>query len=129
MLVYSTKERLKEIMEKQGLRQVDIIEKAKPFCEKYGVRLGKTDLSQYINYGKEPRQDKLFILSQALGVTPQYLMGFEEKTKSDEEIHASVIAAIAKNEKAFEVAKMFIELPGPLQETVYNLIKSVHDGK
>lgn len=129
MIVSNTQERLKEIMETQGLRQVDIIEKAKPFCEKYGVRLGKTDLSQYLNYGKEPRQDKLFILSQALGVTPQYLMGYEEPNKSDEEIRASVMAAIAKNENALEVAKMFMELPNPLQETVYNLIKSMRGGR
>lgn len=129
MLVSNTQERLKEIMKNQGLRQVDIIEKAKPFCEKYGVRLGKTDLSQYLNYGKEPRQDKLFILSQALGVTPQYLMGFEEPNKSDEEMRASVIAAIAKNDKAVEVAKMFIELPEPLQNSVYNLIKSVYNDR
>lgn len=129
MIVSNTQERLKEVMCKQNLRQIDIVEKCQPFCKKYGVKITKSDISQYINYGNEPKQDKLFILSQALGVTPQYLMGFEEKTKSDEEIRASVIAAIAKNEKAFEVAKMFIELPGPLQETVYNLIKSVHDGR
>ena len=129
MIVSNTQERLKEVMRKQNLRQIDIVEKCQPFCKKYGVKISKSDISQYINYGNQPKQDKLFILSQALGVTPQYLMGFEEPSKSEEEIRASVIAAVAKNEKAIEVAKMYIELPEQLQETVYNLIKSVHDGK
>ena len=129
MIVSNTQERLKEVMRKQNLRQIDIVEKCQPYCKKYGVKISKSDISQYINYGNEPKQDKLFILSLALGVTPQYLMGFEEKTKSDEEIRASVIAAIAKNEKAVEVAKMFIELPEPLQNSVYNLIKSVYNDR
>lgn len=129
MIVSNTQERLKEVMRKQNLRQIDIVEKCQPFCKKYGVKISKSDISQYINYGNEPKQDKLFILSQALGVTPQYLMGFEETNKSDEEIRASVIATIAKNEKAFEVAKMFIELPENLQESFYSLIKSVYNGK
>ena len=129
MIVSNTQERLKEVMRKQNLRQIDIVEKCQPYCKKYGVKISKSDISQYINYGNEPKQDKLFILSLALGVTPQYLMGFEEKTKSDEEIRASVIAAIAKNEKAVEVAKMFIELPEPLQNSVYNLIISMYNDR
>ena len=129
MIVSNTQERLKEVMRKQNLRQIDIVEKCQPFCKKYGVKISKSDISQYINYGNEPKQDKLFILSLALGVTPQYLMGYDEPIKSDEEIRASVIAAIAKNDKAFEVAKMFIELPEPLQETVYNLIKSMQNNR
>lgn len=41
----STSERLKQIMNERSLRQVDILEAAKPFCEKYGVKLAKTILA------------------------------------------------------------------------------------
>ena len=34
---YSSSLRLKEIMEKQGLKQVDILNKALPYCAKYDV--------------------------------------------------------------------------------------------
>lgn len=42
----TTSKRLTYIMEAKKLRQVDILEKAKPICEKYGVKLNRNDLSQ-----------------------------------------------------------------------------------
>ena len=45
----NTSDRLKEIMAKNGLRQIDILNKAIPFCKKYNVKLGRNDLSQYIS--------------------------------------------------------------------------------
>ena len=44
MKVSNTSERLKEIIKDRGLKQVEIIEKSKPYTEKYGVKLGKNDL-------------------------------------------------------------------------------------
>ena len=38
----STSERLKQIMNERSLRQVDILEAAKPFCEKYVLSWRKT---------------------------------------------------------------------------------------
>ena len=39
-------ERLRYIMDTRNIRQVDILEAAKPFCKKYNTKLGKTDLCQ-----------------------------------------------------------------------------------
>lgn len=77
MKVDTTANRLKKIMERKGLRQVDILERAKPFCEKYNIKLRKNDLSQYINGKVEPGQEKLSILSMALGVSETWLMGYD----------------------------------------------------
>lgn len=74
----NTAERLKEIMSRRNLRQVDILELCKPFCAEYGVKLGKNDLSQYISGKSAPKPNKLFILSKALGVSGAWLMGFDD---------------------------------------------------
>lgn len=73
----NTAERLKSIMKTRHLRQVDILEMAKPYCEKYNVRLGSNDLSQYVTGKVIPGQDKLTILGLALGVTETWLMGYD----------------------------------------------------
>jgi len=69
--------RLKKIMAERNLRQVDILELAKPFCEKYNVKMNKSDLSQYCSGKTEPHQEKLYILGCALNVSESWLMGFD----------------------------------------------------
>ena len=44
----TTSSRLKEIMSKMNLRQVDILDRARPYCDKYGVKLSNSDLRQYV---------------------------------------------------------------------------------
>jgi transcriptional regulator with XRE-family HTH domain len=85
MKICTTSTRLKQIMSERNLRQVDIIEKARPFCEKYGVKLARNDLSQYVNGKVEPGQEKLTILGMALGVSEAWLMGYEVSMDRGEE--------------------------------------------
>ena len=73
----TTAQRLREVMEKRKLRQVDVVEMAQPFCEKYGVKLNKNDLSQYLSGKVQPKQDKLTLLGLTLNVSEGWLMGFE----------------------------------------------------
>ena len=56
---------------------MDVLEAAKPYCEKYGIKLTKSDLSQYVSGKFEPRQEKLTILSLALSVSEAWLMGYD----------------------------------------------------
>lgn len=84
----NTSLRLKKLMSEKNLKQVDILEKCKPFCEKYGITMNKSDISQYVSGKTEPGSKKLTILSLALGVTETWLMGYdvpmdrEDTTKS-----------------------------------------------
>ncbi len=73
----TTADRLKQIMQARGLRQVDILSMAEPFCNKYNVKLGRNDLSQYVSGKVIPRQDKLTILGFALNVSEAWLMGYD----------------------------------------------------
>lgn len=80
--------RLNRIMTEKNLRQVDILERVKPFCIKYDIKMNKSDLSQYVNGKVEPGQDKLTVLGMALNVSEAWLMGFDvpmERTASTKE--------------------------------------------
>ena len=76
--------RLKEIMEEKELRQADLLRLALPYAEKYGERIGKNDISQYVSGKTEPGQRKLYILGKALNVNPSWLMGMDAPKTLDE---------------------------------------------
>ena len=79
----NTSTRLKQIMSDKNLRQVDILAKTMPYCKKYGVKMNKSDLSQYCLGKTEPNQNKLFVLSLALNVSEAWLMGFDVPMERD----------------------------------------------
>lgn len=116
----TTADRLQQIMSERSLRQVDILEACKPYCEKYGVQLKKNDLSQYVSGKVEPKQDKLSILGLALNVNEVWLMGYnvpagrDELAKLEKQLQEEV-AACELFEKCygkgvFEAVKLFIQL-------------------
>lgn len=94
----TTADRLKQIMSERGLKQVDILEACKPYCERYGVQLKKNDLSQYVSGKVEPKQDKLSILGMALNVNEVWLMGYnvpagrKELEKLEQQLQSEVTA-------------------------------------
>lgn len=73
----NTSDRLKQIMREKNLRQVDIIEKSKPYQKAFNIKLGKSALSQYISGKSVPDQHKVFLLSKTLEVSEPWLMGFD----------------------------------------------------
>ena len=77
MKPYSTSQRLKELRDKYKITQAEILRMAKPYCDKYGVKLTKSALSQYFSGKHEPEQDKLTILGLALNVSEAWLMGYD----------------------------------------------------
>lgn len=93
MKKYTTADRLKHIMKTYNLRQVDILEKCKPFCEQFNVRLGRNDLSQYVSGKVEPGQEKLTVLAKALNVSEAWLMGLDVSPTNDNERLSNIIDA------------------------------------
>lgn len=71
----TTGERLKAYMQQTGMRQADIVAAVQPLCSRYGVKMNRSDVSQYISGKTEPRQEKLVMLSEALNVDVAWLMG------------------------------------------------------
>lgn len=77
MNVTTIQERLKQLMQERGLRQVDILRLTRPICEECGVRLEKSDLSQYVSGKVQPSREKLQVLSRALEVPEAWLIGYD----------------------------------------------------
>ncbi|MFR2713273.1 MAG: hypothetical protein ACLVGK_04495 [Pilosibacter sp.] len=101
MKVSTTAKRLKHIMQLRNLKQVDVLNLAKPYCEKYGTKLTKVDLSQYVSGKVEPGQAKLFVLANALHVSEAWLMGLDVPMKSsNDDCYAKYISA---DSIAFEI--------------------------
>jgi len=75
--VENTALRLRKIMTDRKLKQVDILRLAEPYCNKYNIKLNKSDLSQFVNGKFTPGQWKLTILGLALNVSEAWLMGYD----------------------------------------------------
>lgn len=116
----TTADRLKQLMNERGLKQVDILESCKPYCEKYGVKLAKNDLSQYISGKVQPGQDKLSILGMALNVNEVWLMGYNVPPGKDElqkieqqlknESAACELFEKCYGKEAFQAVTLFLQL-------------------
>ncbi|MBR3368918.1 MAG: transcriptional regulator [Ruminococcus sp.] len=113
MKKYTTAERLRQVMSQRGLKQIDILLLAEPYCIKYNVKLNKNDLSQYVNGKVEPKQHKLSILGLALNVNEAWLMGYdvpmgrepyEEKSAPAENSESEKIKKIAEKVEVFSAA-------------------------
>jgi transcriptional regulator with XRE-family HTH domain len=99
----NTSQRLQQLMRERRLKQVDILNASKPYCEKYGVKLNKSDLSQYVSGKVEPGQDKLFVLGCALNVNEAWLMGF------DVQMERTNVLPLADGDNELEMASLNIE--------------------
>ena len=116
--------RLKQIMEIRNLRQVDVLELAKPFCEKYGIKLQKNDLSQYCSGKVDPGQEKLTILGLALGVSEAWLMGY------DVPMERSVTPTADVNDgRTQEYIQLFSLLDDTQKDFIISAIKGLLSGK
>lgn len=82
----NTATRLRRIMQERNLRQSDILKLAEPYCQQYRVKLGKSDLSQFVNGKVEPGQWKLTILGLALNVSEAWLMGLDVPRDREKEL-------------------------------------------
>ena len=127
MKSHTTADRLNQIMKERGMRQIDILEAAKPFCDKYGVKLGKNDLSQYVNGKVEPGQEKLTILGMALGVSEAWLMGYEtqkernaNKKGQPTEIDGLSLENVSQSD--IKTIKAFLEMPDDQRNALAKLL-------
>ena len=70
-------ERINQIMKEKRLRQIDVLNLAKPYQEKYNIKFSKSHLSQYVNGKSNPDNEKIFLLSKVFGVTEAWLLGYD----------------------------------------------------
>lgn len=77
MRVATTSERIKQAMAKYSLRQTDVVKRCETYSEGFGVKISKSELSQYLSGKFVPTQRKLSVLAAALNVTEPWLMGYD----------------------------------------------------
>ena len=62
------KERLKEALKYSGLSPIELSEK---------TNIPKSSISQYMSGYARPKQDRIYLMSKALGVNEAWLMGYD----------------------------------------------------
>ena len=75
-------ERLKEILQKRDITQIELIQMAAPVCKKYGIKLSPSKLSQYVTGKFIPDQGMIVLLAEVLDVNPAWLAGWDAPMKS-----------------------------------------------
>lgn len=114
----STSQRLRQIMSERNLRQVDILEKSKPFQKQLGVKMGRSALSQYVTGKSKPDDKKLYLLSKTLNVSEAWLMGYDVEIKRVPDNERNSIS----NEQP-EILPIYNKLEKPRQEKVLSYAK------
>jgi transcriptional regulator with XRE-family HTH domain len=105
--------RLAKALAIRGMKQHELCEKTK---------IPKSAISQYLSGAFEPKQDRLYIIAQALDVDPVWLMGFDvpmEKEDSPSELQ------LTEGEKA--LIKLLRRVPAADQPIVIEKILSALD--
>lgn len=117
-MVSSTSERLRQIMNERNLKQTDILDLTKPYCEKYNVKLGKSDLSQFVNGKVVPGQWKLTILGLALNVSEAWLMGLDVPME-----RKTAPVLVEEGERSKEFNELFNQLSDEQKKAVLYVMK------
>lgn len=118
MKEHNTSERLRQIMDERNLRQIDILNMTLPYCKKYGVKMNKSDISQYVSGKVEPNQDKLAVLGMSLNLNEAWLMGYDVPMKRKE-------LSTAEAEADFDLIERYSLLSDSDKNLVMNLINSL----
>lgn len=123
----TTAQRLRSIMEQRGLKQIDVIRLAEPYCNKHRIKLGKSDMSQFVSGKVTPGQWKLSILSMALDVSESWLMGFDVpmERESNKDEFSNNGAPVSKDERTDEVIRLFDALDREHQETLLQVLRGL----
>ena len=102
--------RIKKALSIRGMKQSELCEKTK---------IPKSALSEYISGAYEPKQDRVFLIAQALSVDPVWLMGFDvpmEKTISPREPQLT--------EGEMTMLELFRLVPEDKQQLVLQMIRA-----
>ena len=103
--------RIKKALSIRNMKQSELCEKTK---------ISKSVLSEYISGVYEPKQDRLFIIAEALNVDPVWLMGFDVpmekekgKTPSKDDLTEGEMAML----------KLFRQIPVERQPEALDLLR------
>ena len=108
--------RIKKALSIRNMKQSELCEKTK---------ISKSVLSEYISGVYEPKQDRIFLLSQALNVDPVWLMGFDVPMEKEDKKISSDELQLTEGEKA--LIRLLRRVPAEEQPIVIEKILSALD--
>lgn len=103
--------RISKALSIRGMKQSELCEKTK---------IPKSAISQYISGTFEPKQDRLFLIAQALDVDPVWLMGFDVPMEKQKENSPSE-PKLTEGEQA--MLELFRLIPEDKQQLVLQMIR------
>lgn len=109
-------ERLKEVMENKSLKQADVLRMAQEVGEPYGIKIGKSQLSQYLSGKNTPRADIMRILAKALSVDQLWLQGEKELAADQKKSIKSEGIKMREFKKSTKLENVLYDVRGPVVE-------------
>ena len=104
--------RIKTALSVRRMKQTELCEKTK---------IPKSALSEYIKGAYEPKQDRVFLMAEALDVDPAWLMGFDVPMSPARTISPSEPAL---TEGETELLGLFRRIPESQQQLVLQMIRA-----
>ena len=86
------------------------------------ANIPKSSLSQYLNGDFEPKQDRIYLIAQALNVSEAWLMGFDVPMERQVKKVTPSEAELSEGEKM--LLELFRRVPEEQQALVLNLIRA-----
>lgn len=126
----TTANRLREYMRIYQMKQTDIVAAAQPYCKEAGVKINKSDISQYLSGKVSPGSDKIYVLSVALGLNPAWLLGYDEpmyKTDEQEKFRLDKCHNKEENEKLTQLDEQKNDLISKIMKATPEQVKVLSD--
>ena len=105
--------RIKKALSIRNMKQSELCEKTK---------ISKSVLSEYIKGVYEPKQDRVFSISQALNVDPVWLMGFDVPMEKENKKITPYEADLTEGERV--MLELFRAIPEDQQPMVLAMIRA-----
>lgn len=96
--------------------------KQSELCAK--TKIPKSAMSQYISGAFEPKQDRIYLIAQALSVSEAWLMGYDVPMERQDSKKSQSPVEIKLNEGEQLLIDLFRKIPEDQQGLVLNLIRA-----
>ena len=117
------KDRLREAMERRGLRAVDLVER---------TGIPKGTISYYLTGHTKPKADRLYLLARALDVSEAWLLGFDvpsQRTDAQKknDLLAQLIVKMRTDEDFYETVAALAGLSETKYQSVKQLLNALNE--
>ena len=108
-------ERIKTALSARGLKQAEL-------CRR--TNMPKSALSQYLSGLYEPKQDRIYLISQALNVSEAWLMGLDVPMERQDKKKAASLEEVKLSEGEQALIELFRKVPEDKQQLVLQMIRA-----